>query len=83
MVWVRLRAAPSAPQRATNANVDGVDGLVVPHEDWPALANKLEVLMDDQTLRFRLGEAARQKLRSLDWSVVEPHWRSVLALPKL
>ncbi|ABI45426.1 glycosyltransferase [Synechococcus sp. CC9311] len=62
---------------------DGVNGLVVPHEDWPALAKKLEMLMEDQILRFRLGEAARQKLRSLDWSVVEPHWRSVLALPKL
>ncbi|WP_216901856.1 glycosyltransferase [Synechococcus sp. CCY 9618] len=61
----------------------GVNGLVVPSEDVEALADALGRLMADQALRERLGAAARQRLRSLDWDVVEPHWRSVLALPAL
>ena len=28
-----------------------------------------------------MGAEARTTLRALDWDVVEPHWRSVLALP--
>ena len=38
--------------------------------------------MLDAALRDRLGAAAREKLCSLEWGVVEPHWRSVLALPE-
>ena len=60
---------------------DGVHGCVVPREDWRAFSEALERLMLDEGLRERLGAAARQKLRSLDWEMVEPHWRSVLALP--
>ena len=60
---------------------DGVNGLVVPTENHLALAKALQQLIEDGHLRHRLGEAAREKLRSLDWSMVEPHWRSVLALP--
>jgi glycosyltransferase involved in cell wall biosynthesis len=61
---------------------DGVHGCVVPREDWQAFAKALERLMRDEALRQRYGDAARAKLRSLDWGVVEPHWRSVLALPE-
>ena len=62
---------------------DGVNGLVVPTENHLAFARALRQLIDDGGMRDRLGDAAREKLRSLDWSVVEPHWRSVLALPAL
>lgn len=61
---------------------DGVHGCVVPREDWQAFARALERLMLDEALRERCGAEARAKLRSLDWDVVEPHWRSVLALPE-
>lgn len=60
---------------------DGVHGCVVPTEDWRAFADALERLMSDAALRDRLGAAARETLCSLDWAVVESHWRSVLALP--
>jgi glycosyltransferase involved in cell wall biosynthesis len=60
---------------------DGVHGCVVHREDWRAFSEALEKLMLDDGLRERLGAAARRKLRSLDWEIVEPHWRSVLALP--
>jgi len=60
---------------------DGEHGLVVPTENHRAFAEALQRLMGDPELRVRCGEAARTKLRNLDWPVVEPHWRSVLALP--
>lgn len=59
---------------------DGRQGLVVPSEDVEALADALQQLMLDQSLRERMGMEARTTLRALDWDVVEPHWRSVLAL---
>lgn len=61
---------------------DGIEGLVVPSEDVPALARALERLMADPDLRLRCGSAARHTLQSLDWAVLEPRWRSVLALPE-
>lgn len=59
---------------------DQVHGLVVPSEDAIAFANALQTLMGNERLRQRMGEAARDKLNGLDWAVLEPHWRSVLAL---
>ena len=40
---------------------DGVDGLLVPPRDADALAAAIQRLLDDQTLRQRLGQAARAK----------------------
>ena len=60
---------------------DGREGLVVRTDDEVAFAAGLERLMKDVLLRQRCGDSARETLRSLDWEVVEPHWRSVLALP--
>ena len=60
---------------------DGREGLVVGTGDDVAFAAALERLIQDADLRQRCGDSARQTLRSLDWAVVEPHWRSVLALP--
>jgi len=60
---------------------DGCQGLVVPNENVKAFAEALQQLMGDQALRERMGAEARTTLRALDWDVVEPHWRSVLALP--
>ena len=60
---------------------DGSEGLVVRADDAVAFSAALERLMKDVDLRQRCGDSARETLRSLDWEVVEPHWRSVLALP--
>ena len=60
---------------------DGRQGLVVPCDDVSAFAAALQRLMLDGDLRHRCGDAAKTTLRALDWDVVEPHWRSVLALP--
>jgi glycosyltransferase involved in cell wall biosynthesis len=41
---------------------DGVDGLLVPFGDVPALATFLRRLLDDRSLRHRMGEAGRAKV---------------------
>jgi glycosyltransferase involved in cell wall biosynthesis len=41
---------------------DGIDGLLVPEQDGAALANAMHRLMSDETLRHRLGSAARTKI---------------------
>ncbi len=69
-------SSPGPLEMVTN----GENGLVVPSDDWRAFSRALEQLMLDSALRDRLGAAAREKLCSLDWDVVESHWRSVLAL---
>ena len=71
-------ASPGPLEMVTNEE----HGLVVPRDDWRTFSRALERLMLDAALRDRLGAAAREKLCSLDWGVVEPHWRSVLALPE-
>ena len=55
-------------------------GIVVPSDDHQALAEAMSDLATDAELRTRLGFAARERLASLQWSQVEPRWRSVLAL---
>lgn len=58
-----------------------MQGLVVPKENVQALAAAIDRLIASPPLRQRLGDAGRERLRSLDWPQVEPLWRSVLALP--
>ena len=61
--------------------VDGVSGLVVPSDDPFALAEALDRLATDPLLRERLGAAARDTLRQLDWPVVGPIWESLVDQP--
>ena len=51
-----------------NAEVveDGVNGLVVPPENPPALAGAITLLLRDPPLRERLGEAARRRAADFD-----------------
>lgn len=58
--------------------VHGETGLVVPSEDPVALALALDQLASNPQLRDRLGSAAREKVKEMDWSVVGPIWESLL-----
>jgi glycosyltransferase involved in cell wall biosynthesis len=82
--------AAGLPSVVTNASpgplemvTDQIHGLVVPTDNPSCFAAALKSLIESPERRANYGQAAQAKLRSLDWSVVEPHWRSVLALPPL
>ena len=47
--------------------VDGETGFLVPHEDVGALARRIRRLVEDTTLRDRLGEGARRFAERFTW----------------
>jgi glycogen synthase len=50
---------------------DGIDGLLVPFGDVAALAGALRRLLDDPTLRRRMGQAGREKvLAHYTWETI-------------
>ncbi len=51
------------PTGVVHVSPDGVTGLTVPPADASALAGALSRLLDDPTLRARLGEAGRRRAR--------------------
>jgi rhamnosyl/mannosyltransferase len=59
--------APVVSSRLTTGvvyvNLDGVTGLTVPPADPPALADALNRLLRDESLRKKLGEQGRQRVR--------------------
>jgi glycosyltransferase involved in cell wall biosynthesis len=60
--------------------VDQVSGLFVPHEDPSAVAAAIERLIDDRSLRSRLGRALRTKVDA-EYAVgaVVPRWEALFA----
>jgi glycosyltransferase involved in cell wall biosynthesis len=59
---------------------DGVDGIVVPPRNVPALADGLARLMGDPDLRRRFGAAARENVRKFAPDAVITQWEDVFAL---
>lgn len=56
---------------------DGRDGLIVPPADSDALSEAIERLVEQPTLRYRIGNAAREKVQTThSW---ESYGKSVLA----
>ena len=62
---------------------DGETGFLVPHDDTAALAGQLRRLLEDPTLRERLGAGARRFADGLSWDLAadrtERHLAGVLA----
>ncbi|MBE2286882.1 MAG: glycosyltransferase family 4 protein [Prosthecobacter sp.] len=46
---------------------DGVEGRIIPERDPVALADAIEQLVEDRTLRDQLGQAARRRAREFTW----------------
>lgn len=59
---------------------DGETGLVVPVNDAAALAKALRRLANDETLRRRLGAAARKRVTEYDLPRALATWESVVGL---
>lgn len=59
---------------------DGVDGIVVPPRNVPALAEGMRRLMGDVDLRRRYGNAAREGVRRFAPDAVLAQWEGVFAL---
>lgn len=52
---------------------DGVTGFHVPSEDPQALCEKLALLLSDETLRARMGQAASREAQNYDWGRIALH----------
>jgi len=59
---------------------DGLTGRFVPHENPAAVAMAIEELLDEGSLRTRLGEALRRKVeREYSAAAVVPKWNALFA----
>jgi len=47
---------------------DGIEGFIVPIRDARALADRMQQLLEDRTLRDRMGAAARQRASEFTWA---------------
>ena len=59
----------------------GVTGIVVPADDAPALAAALHAIFTDETLRQRVGQAARVRVAEYELPHAVAVWESVVGLP--
>ena len=58
---------------------DGVDGFLVPEGDVRALADRLAALMEDDTLRIRMSQAALQSSERFDESTIMAGWSQLFS----
>jgi glycosyltransferase involved in cell wall biosynthesis len=61
---MKLPVVASGSAGVLDIVTDGETGILFPPKDYEALARRLMLLMDDETLRKRLGEAARERVKS-------------------
>lgn len=57
----------------------GVDGLLVPDNDAPAMAAAVKRILENPDLADRLSSNARLKAESFDWDKILPRWREHIA----
>lgn len=55
-------------------------GLIIPADDPQVLADAISLLIQDESLRTRLGVAARQRMQSCGINQVLSQWESVIGL---
>lgn len=56
---------------------DEITGFLVPEEDENSLAEKIFTLLNDQSLKNRLGINARSRARSFSWQSIAPQMTSL------
>lgn len=70
--------ATDCPTGPSEMITEGVDGLLVPPEDAPALAGALSRLITHAALREQLASAAQVGARRFDAGAVMPQWDSLV-----
>ena len=58
--------------------VNGVNGFLVEPFDTKAMAGKLELLMDDEPLRQRMGDEAKKNLRAFILPSIVRQWSELI-----
>jgi glycosyltransferase involved in cell wall biosynthesis len=58
----------------------GVDALLVPANDPPAMAAAVRRVLADPSFAAQLSAAAVRKARGFDWSLVTPQWQELLSM---
>jgi phosphatidylinositol alpha-mannosyltransferase len=58
---------------------DGVDGILVPPNDAPALAEALARVLEDREFATRLSESGRRRAAAYSWDAVAPRIEAVYA----
>lgn len=71
---VSTRYSPAADEILEN----GINAVIVDHDNPASLANTLETLVTNPGLRRELGAAARDRMSHFSPDLVVPEWRSVL-----
>jgi glycosyltransferase involved in cell wall biosynthesis len=59
---------------------DGVEGFTVPIRDASTLADRIQQLLEDRSLREQMGAAARQRAREFTWQQYGARLMTALAL---
>lgn len=58
---------------------DGETGYIVPQRDWDSLADRIDTLLSDASLREKMGQAARREaVTTYDIEIVANQWLQVL-----
>jgi glycosyltransferase involved in cell wall biosynthesis len=57
---------------------DGIDALLVPPGDAPAMAAAVNQILSDPSLAKKLSVNARKKAETFSWDIVYPQWVSLL-----
>jgi glycosyltransferase involved in cell wall biosynthesis len=68
-------ACPHGPREIVE---DGVSGLLVPVDDALALAQRLDAILQDQSLAERLSQGARQRARIFSIEIMMQHYQELL-----
>ena len=66
--------AYDCPSGTRDIITDGIDGFLIPEGDEQVFIEKLQLLMNDHNLRYRMGEMARKKALKYKPENILPQW---------
>ena len=67
-------ACPCGPKDIIN---DGIDGLLVPNGDIATLADKICYLIENEEVRIRMGQKAKENIKRFSEENVMKQWQTL------